>query len=182
MQGAAQPQTFRVYPTDHRPTHNTATAISSEERVGNIVYQVFSRRGEPKSQLFRVQVGEYVGGKLVKTWNYGIETEADFDGDGQPDYVWYGGDDTTESIVLFMSSGGHYDRTDVIRTAAAAWEHDFKRRAPDLAALDGEYGVASVVVERSNAHLTLVVGLGQRFNASKKGAKVFRISQRDFKP
>lgn len=174
-------RTFHAYPTDHKPTHSTATTISTEKRVGNVLYQVFWSRSEPKKELFRVQVGEYVRKELVKTWNYGIETEADFNGDGEPDYVWYGGDDTSESIFLFMSSGGHYDRIDVIRTVAAAWEHGFHRPAPDLSALDGEYGIDTVVVERLDGELTLVVSVGKRLDASKKGTKVLRVPQHDFK-
>lgn len=180
-QQSVQPQKFAVFPADHRPRQQTATLYSSEKRVGKVLYQVFWRRDKPKQELFRVPIGRYIGQELVKLWNCGIEAEADFNGDGKPDYVWYGGDDTSESIVLFLSSGEQYQRTDIIKTASATWEQRFQKRAPDLAGLDGQYGIRSVVLEWSGKELTLDIVVGLRFEEAKKRTLLFRIVQRDFK-
>jgi hypothetical protein len=180
-QDSPPPTKFLVYPANDSPKQQTDTVVSGEKRTGNVLYEVFWRRGQTRRELFRVRIGTYLHQGLIKTWNYGIESEADFNGDGKPDYCWYGGDDTSESILLFTSAGDRYDRTDVVKTASAAWTRRFDKRAPDLAALDGELGIRSIVVERSEAKLTLVVTISARLSQGERQAQVFRIAEHDFK-
>lgn len=174
-------QKFAVYPGYPGPRQQTETLRSSEKQVGKVLYQVFRQRGQPNQELFRVPIGRYFGQELVRLWNCGIVAEADFNGDGKPDYVWYGGDDTSESIVLFLSSGEQYQRTDIIKTAAAAWEQRFQKHAPDLAGLDGQYEVRSVLLEWLSNELNLDIVVGRRFEGVKQRTLLFRIAQRDFK-
>jgi hypothetical protein len=172
--------TIQIYPSGPKVLHDSPTIISSELRVGDTLYQVFRRRGEPNKELFRVQVGSYVRKELVKWWNYGIEMEQDLNGDGQPDYLWYGGDDTSESIILFISRGAAYERTDIIKTAGAAWKRRFNKTAPDIASVGGEYGVETVGIEKSRTGLTMIIVLKKRFDASNKTVEL-RITDDRFK-
>ena len=180
-QQSTLPKRFAVFPGYDKPRQRTATLNATEERVGNELYQVFRQRDTLQRELFRVSIGSYAGKQLVKLWNCGIEAEGDFNNDGKPDYVWYGGDDTSESIDLFLSSGKQYQRTDIIKTAAAAWEQRFQKHAPDLAGLDGEYEVRSVVLEWSRNELTLDIVVGRRFEGVEQRTLLFRIARRDFK-
>ena len=93
------------------------------------------------SELFRIEVGRDYGGQLVKLWNYGIAEEADFNGDGKPDYSWYGGDDTSSGAAFFLSTADGYQRIDVLKTAKAAWRRRYHSKSPDIEDSDCEYGM-----------------------------------------
>jgi len=114
----------------------TKTVTSTEIYVGKpnqkAVYEVFWSRTKPKRELFRIEVGRSFDGQLVRTWFYGIVDEGDFNGDGLPDYSWYGGDDTGEEMYLFLSSNSGYKRIDLVKTVEAAWHRRFKKPSPDL--------------------------------------------------
>ena len=179
-QQSLTPQKFVVFP-GHRPTRQTVVFDSKEEREGETLNQVFWQRDNPNRELFRVRIGSSIGRELVKLWNCGIVANSDFNGDGKQDYVWYGGDDTSQSIVLFLSAGEEFKRTDIIKTASAAWERRFQKSAPDFGSLDGYYGIRSVVVDWSGKELTLDIVIGQRFEGEKKRGLLFRVSQSDFR-
>jgi hypothetical protein len=149
--------------------------------MGKSIFQVFWSPTTPTQELFRVRVGTLVGQDPVKWWNYGLCDEADFNGDGKPDYVWYGGDDTSFELYLFLSSSNRYQRIDVLRTVQAAWQRQFHKKAPDLAAT-GEYALGNTILERSKAGLALLATVEHHGPAgATEGAIRFRIRQADFK-
>ena len=133
----ASPVEFHLYSVDKgciciRTTAETSTIRASEKTLGKIAVQIFSARNSPGQELFRVRIGEFHGSDMVKWWNYGIVDEEDFNGDGTVDYSWYGGDDTSFVMYLFMSSGHGYFKVDVLKTLEAAWKRRFYVKAPDF--------------------------------------------------
>jgi hypothetical protein len=160
----------------------TRTATASEIRSGKAMYEVFRSRTVPPRELFRVRVGTVVSGDVVKWWNYGIADEADFNGDGRPDYSWYGGDDTSFAMYLFLSSGDQYRQVDVLKTIQAAWRQRFHTAAPDLADLGGDYNLRDTVLDQTEAGLVLLVTVDRASDGSKTKSYRFRIPEADFKP
>ena len=146
-----------LYPFKGKVSKNTKTAVSREVRVGKRLYEVYSRPGSPNAELFRVEIGDFATGKLVKTWNYGIATEIDLNGDGEPDYLWYGGDDTSEIYLLFCSAGGKYDRVDVIKSARETWRNRFHKTAPDFADLGGKFHISEISWSEPDRSLLVTV-------------------------
>jgi hypothetical protein len=183
-QGPAQTKRFILYQTDRSfgcvAETNTATAM--EMSAGKTIYQVFWSRTTPRRELFSVQVGKYVGQDAVKWWNYGIADEIDFNSDGLPDYLWYGGDDTGYALYLFLSSDGGYKRTDVLKTVQAAWRQRFHKAAPDLGGDLGGYTPGDTVLERLGAGLVLLATVEHKsFEGVTTATYRFRIRQPDFK-
>src|SRR2546422_1187188 len=134
---------FRIYRIDEgcvciNTKAETSTIRASEKVIGERAVQIFSPRNSPKQELFRVRIGKFSGSDMVKWWNYGITDEGDFNGDGTVDYAWYGGDDTSFVLYLFMSSDHGYAKVDVIKTLEAAWKRRFHVIAPDLTVSGGE--------------------------------------------
>lgn len=168
----------------------TKTVIATEINVGKaaheVVYQVFWSRTTPKRELFRVEIGDYSSGALIKTWHYGIAAEGDFNGDGLPDYSWYGGDDTGEERYLFLSSDSGYKRVDLLKTVEAAWQSRFNKPPPDLGDLEGKYELDDLELENSSVGLVLdaTVRPNPISVTSKTTKRIyrFRIAQADFKP
>jgi len=168
----------------------TKTAIATEINVGKathkVVYQVFWSRTTPRHELFRVEIGDYSSGMLVKTWHYGIAAEGDFNGDGLPDYSWYGGDDTGEELYLFLSSDSGYTRVDLLKTVEAAWQRRFNKPPPDLGELEGRYELDDLELENSAAGLVLDATVRPNpISATPMTTKRtyrFSIGKVDFKP
>lgn len=186
-----QPQSgaqFPLYQTDKacaciRTKKNTATISATETRTGRSIYQVFWLRGTPRREQFRVKVGSYVNEGLVKLWNYGVVKEADFNGDGIPDYAWYGGDDTGQEMYVFLSgTDGHYSQVDVLKTVQGAWSRRFQKKAPDLGEIGGVYAMTRTTLIRSPEGLSLAATV-QRSSSdgATKETYDFRIGQADFK-
>ena len=154
---------------------------STETSNGKSIYQVFWSPTTPTQELFRVKVGKFVGQDPVKWSKYGVCDEGDFNGDGTPDYAWYGGDDTSFELYLFLSSGNRYQRIDVLGTVQAAWQRQFHKKAPDFAAT-GEYALGNTILERSPAGMALFATVEHQSVAGvAEGTFRFRIGQADFK-
>ncbi len=182
----SSPVEFHVYRIDEGCVcikAETSTIKASEKILGKTAVQIFSRRNDPEQELFRVRVGKFVGSDMVKWWNYGITAEGDFNGDGTVDYAWYGGDDTSFVLYLFMSSEQGYAKVDVIKTLEGAWKRRFHVLAPDLTASGGEYEISHVLLRRIPSGLTLVTRI-KRMNpgGETEGTLTFKIAQADFKP
>jgi hypothetical protein len=166
-----------------RAKHETASTSAKEEHIGNLVYQVFWSRTIQKHELFRVAVGSSTGHDAVMLWNYGIANEGDFNGDGVPDYAWYGGDDTSFEMYLFLSTGSQYERIDIVKTVQFAWQQRFHTSARDLGELDSRYSLDNIVLQRSEAGLVLFAEVIQsEVNGTIKGTYQFRITRADFRP
>lgn len=131
---------YRLFPEDFSCScivakKKTKTVEGSEVTVRDKVFQVF-KDCKSKRELFRV----YLGSPKLKWWHYGISLEGDFNGDGVPDYSWYGGDDTSDELYVFLSSDGAYKKLNVYKTFEAEWARTFHKRVPDFAGFgqDGE--------------------------------------------
>jgi hypothetical protein len=136
-----------------------SSAVASEQRVDNTLYQVFHARTGEHQELFRIAVGwdrKDPKDPFNRTWVCGISEEGDFNGDGQPDYSWYGGDDTTVDYYLFLSGPGGYHRVDLVKTTQAAWKRRFKKVAPDLYALDSDFHIRNMYLIPSESGLSLL--------------------------
>jgi len=133
---AEPPSSIHLFQTDHPlcgsaklPCHS---ADAREVMENGKIYQVFSRKGDAAAELFRVPIGD----RRAKYWRYGVSTEFDLNGDGVQDYLWYGGDDTEQSIHLFLSNGQGYKDYDVIKLAEAAWREREHKKAPDFGSME----------------------------------------------
>lgn len=146
-----------LFPQKARPQRATRTVKSVDKRVGDQFYQVFYFRKEPKHEAFRIQIGFYDKGQLVSDWFYGIVLEKDTNSDGKLDYVWYGGDDTGQRLLWFLSKNNGYECVDIYKSAEAAWQRRFKKAPPDLGEVGGENMAANVVWNRASRLLTVTV-------------------------
>ena len=179
---------FRLYVEDKScvcisTKKQTKTITAFETRSNKFVYQVFRSRFDTKRELFRVKVGRFEGSEVLKLWNYGIAEEADFNGDGLPDYSWYGGDDTSSEMYLFLSSTNGYVKVDLIKTLRSAWKERFHSAAPDLAAADCDYQLQNVFLRRSESGLVLLANIGPNpLFGNKNRTYSFRVGETNFMP
>jgi hypothetical protein len=140
--------------------------------VGKWVYQVFYFRSAPQQEAFRVEIGSYEKGQLVKDWFYGIVVEKDMTSDGEPDYVWYGGDDSGQRLLWFRSSKNGYACTDVFKTAETAWKKRFGRAAPDLGEVGGDVQVALVTWDEAAQFLNITIESSQEAHVRKVNLRI----------
>ncbi len=169
----------KLFPGGGQPRKETARLTSRELRVGDKLYQVFMLRNESRREAFRVDVGFYTEGQLVSDWVYGITLEKDMNGDGTPDYVWYGDDDTGLRLLWFLSSGGHYDCINVLKTAERAWTKRFAQPAPDLEEVPGDDAVDEVTWDRGTRLLTVSVEI-DRMDPAKAHKVLLHVPPADF--
>jgi hypothetical protein len=158
---AQTPSKTKLYPSDVKPRKNTTSLVSSEQRVGAVLYQVFYHRGQRTHEAFRVDIGSYNKEQLVSDWNYGIIGEKDATGDGIPSYVWYGGDDTGQRLLWFLPKDGHYECINIFKSTESAWKKKFGRAAPDLGEVFGDYMVDDVTWDALARQLTVSVGANE---------------------
>jgi hypothetical protein len=190
-QDAKETRRFLLYRADRgcvciKTRKATATIRATENRVGKpahqVAYQVFWSRTLPRRELFRVAIGGYYNGQGDQWWNYGIVDEADFNGDGVPDYSWYGGDDGGGVSYLFLSSSDGYKRVDIEKTVEAAWKKRFNKPAPDLSDSGSDYGVIERVLLRSEGGMVLhATVLHETDDGKIRRTYRFDISQEDFR-
>jgi hypothetical protein len=163
-----------------------SAAVATERRIGNTLFQIFRSRSGAQGELFRVAVGWYRDNdpkdNFNQTWNYGIVDEGDFNGDGKPDYTWYGGDDTSEEEYLFLSTDDGYRRVDIVKSAQHAWEKKFKSDAPDFGEVFGNSKLDSIVLSRSPVGLVLnaVAKFDPQDYRKKSAVYSLRIVEADF--
>jgi hypothetical protein len=69
-------------------------------------------------------------------WVYGLVREADFNGDGIPDFSWHGGDDTSDGNLAVLSSPGGYRKVDLEATLRREWRRRFPSDPPDKSLTD----------------------------------------------
>lgn len=99
-------QSFDIFPLENisrgirTPDREASSVSHSEIEVGGRVYQVF-RDKKIGREKFRVDIGT----PEVKWWTYGIKGEGDLNLEGKRDYIWYGGDDTSHVLYVFLSHG-----------------------------------------------------------------------------
>jgi hypothetical protein len=152
---------FPLYKVDDscsciRTKKETKTARAVNITVGTSVYQVFHERTKPDRELFRVKIGEVVNSQVLTRWNYGIVDEGDFNGDGLPDYSWYGGDDSGDEMYLFLSSSNGYKRINVYKTLQVAWTRQFHTQAPDFTSPEPENQITDIHIERIGSKFSIV--------------------------
>jgi hypothetical protein len=156
-----------LYPSTAKPRKSTVSLTSAEHRTGKVVYQVFYLRDDPKREAFRVEIGSYDKEQLVKDWSYGIILDKDLNGDGVPDYVWYGGDDTGQRLLWFLSKEKKYGCINVFKTAEAAWKEKFGRAAPDLGEVGGNDLVDDAIWDGQTLTVTVLVDTWEQSKTHK---------------
>ncbi|HMF90143.1 MAG TPA: hypothetical protein VKL40_05835 [Candidatus Angelobacter sp.] len=98
----------------------TRTARPKLVKRGKQFFQVFTNKKTGR-ELFRVPVGN----EEAKYWVYGVMQEADFNGDGIPDFCWHGGDDTSQENLLVLSSPSGYRKVDIYESLQREWKRRF---------------------------------------------------------
>jgi hypothetical protein len=160
----------------------TPTVTSSETTSGQTISQVFYSKTGQRRELFRADIGFVINSERVKLWNYGIVSEGDFNRDGLPDYFWYGGDDSGESMHLFLSSKRGYTKVDIHQTLKAAWKQRFNRESPEWANVDSDFLIGEIYIEDAAGGLVLFVTVDPGpLNSVDKNSYEFRIRPSDFK-
>ena len=113
---------FELYPvesnmgrTDLRLDETRSARPIIVKRAGHIFQVLIDKR--TGRELFRVNVGT----PEAAYWVYGLVREADFNGDGVPDFSWHGGDDTSELNLLALSSPRGYRKVDINATIEREW-------------------------------------------------------------
>ena len=99
----------------------TRTARPRTIQRGKRYYQTILDKRTGR-EIFRVLVGT----DEATWWVYGLVQEADINGDGIPDFCWYGGDDTSELKLLVLSSPSGHRKINVNETL----KHEWRRRFP----------------------------------------------------
>jgi len=123
------PQDSKMGRTDLKQDE-TRTARPKTVKRGKRFYQVITDK-RTGHELFRVSVGTDEG----TWWVYGLVQEAEINGDGIPDFCWYGGDDTGELKLLVLSSPSGYRKVDVNETLKREWRRRF--RSERLESIEG---------------------------------------------
>jgi hypothetical protein len=146
---------YHLFPVDKSCTctvakARTKTLESSELTKGKKVFQVFRDR-KSKRELFRLELGS----PDLKWWHYGISLEGDFNADGIPDYSWYGGDDTSDEIYAFLSSGDSYRKLDIYKSFELEWTRTFHKRVPDFADFGLDFHLEDIRLIRDPTGLVL---------------------------
>ena len=149
--------------------------ISYEFRSGKAIYQVFKSRTTGR-EVFRVGIGE----DKARYWNYGLVEGADFNGDGVEDFSWYGGDDTSDEMFVFLSSRSGYRKLDIYATLARYWVHRFHKSAPDFAALDSKFRVNEIALIGNRDGLWLAATVGPETASTQAKQISFKVPQSEF--
>ena len=115
---AQSPARYEIFPSDPachciKTHHETKLVRATEASFGHTILQVFQNR-QTGRELFRVPIGWIDNGRADKWENYGIASEFDLNGDGVPDYSWYGGNEASFEMNLFLSSRTGYRKIDLI--------------------------------------------------------------------
>jgi len=117
---------FELYPadsnmgrTDLRLDETRSARPIIVKRAGHIFQVLIDKR--TGRELFRVHVGT----PEAAYWVYGLVREADFNGDGVPDFSWHGGDDTSELNLLALSSPRGYRKVDIDATLEREWRRNY---------------------------------------------------------
>jgi hypothetical protein len=158
----------------------TDTIQSREVTERGRLWQVFQKRGTSR-ELFRVDLGD-AKPEAPRPWNHGIVVEGDLNGDAQPDFSWYGGDDTSEALYLFLSSPHGYSQINIIKTLQQAWKHRHHTSPPDLAALGNDY-TFDFKVEEQKGRVSILAVVHRLSQARKPiSSERFTIPEQQFLP
>jgi hypothetical protein len=117
------------------------------------VFQVF-RDTRTGRDLFRVPIGSRSGNEVTRYWHFGLTARGDFNHDGVEDYAWYGGDDTSDDMLLILSSSRGYRIVDLLETLANEWVRRFHSEKPDLKEAGFPLGIT---FKLENGHNDLVL-------------------------
>ncbi len=156
----------------------TATARSILKKQGTHVFQVLINKRTGR-ELFRVQVGTTEG----TYWVYGLVQEADFNGDGIPDFSWHGGDDTSDRSLAVLSSPNGYRKVDIEATLRGEWRRRFPSDPPDKSLTDDPIFSDMKLVRKSGR--LLLQGIIRysdisRSDGSKDYEHLLRVKEQNF--
>ncbi len=162
-----------------RTRKETSTVFPKELVSAGRVWQVFSNsRGQ---ELFRFDIRFFDAKEgEVKFWNYGIVIERDLNADGRSDYSWYGGDDTSDRMILALSSAQGFKLVDVQKSASQAYALRFKTGPPNLVDLGQEFRFDAVFIEPSRNPVLEAVVHHYDYKSNKESTVTLTIPQRAF--
>ena len=152
----------------------TATARPISIRRGKHIFQVLINKRSGR-ELFRVDVGT----TQATYWVYGVVREADFNGDGIPDFSWHGGDDTSDKNLVVLSSPGGYRKVDIDATLRGELKRRFPSDPQDDGVTDGP-GFSAMKLVRKSGKL-LLQGI-VRYSDVRHGDSEYllRVSEKNF--
>ncbi len=159
--------------------------VEKDHRIGNRLYQEYWSKDEPARKLFSIAYGTYYKKDgLLTYWFASMKDECDMNGDGIPDYMWYGGDDTSQEEWLFYSVGQEYKSVDLYKTAEQAWLKQFKTKAPDFGEVGAEIFVDFTFVSNAQGNFLEAEAYNNDDSVDKKSRVVKRyvINEKDFVP
>jgi hypothetical protein len=123
------PSEYVIFPPEKITNPSSADPLLDTRRVEDAgrLWEVYADPST-KRELFRVDIGT----SKVHWWSTGIWASSDFNRDGRMDYVWRGGDDTSEQLLVVLSSKSEHRLLDVFGTLDREW----LRTYPKLPAAD----------------------------------------------
>lgn len=133
--------------------HTGSRDIKTSTRL---YHQFFDKAS--KRELFRIEYGRKLEGQWVAYWSYGLIAHGDYNKDGQEDFYWSAGDDTSSEELLLLSTPTGYQRINIMASLRIAWQIRYKTPPPDFALLDSPYEIATSL-ESSGSSLTLIADL-----------------------
>jgi hypothetical protein len=179
-----RPVEFELYSADSNMgrtnlVHDeTATARPVVMKQGSRVFQVFIDKRTGR-ELFRIDVGT----SKATYWVYGLVREADFNGDGLPDFSWHGGDDVSDKNLVVLSSPKGYRKLDVEASLRGEWKRRFPAESAKRSLMD-EATFSDMKLVRQSGKLVLQGIIRYSDLASGDGVKnyehLLRVNERDF--
>jgi hypothetical protein len=151
--------TIELFPMDQtcaciKPLTSIPGLRAVERVEGRMIFQVFQDRRTGR-ELFRIGIGSKERTGDLRYWLYGIATRGDFNRGGLEDYSWHGGDDTSKSLYLLLSSEDGYRRIDVLDTFERVWQRMYRSAKPDFAVGSGPLSLGAITLERGMDGLIL---------------------------
>ena len=170
---------INLWPENAKYRKSTKSLVSSERRVGDTLYQVFSFRNGLKREAFRVEIGFWNDGMLQTSSAHGVIVERDMNGDERPDFVWESDDFEYQRLFWYLSQGSKYLRINLLKTVGQAWQKKFGGETPDFGEIGPEYRVDEMLWDWKAKILTVMVGPNDEGH-SKADDFIFKISPSEF--
>ncbi|MBA3975242.1 MAG: hypothetical protein C0504_13630 [Candidatus Solibacter sp.] len=161
-----------------KPLQKVPGLVWIERRVGSRHFQIF-RDSQTRQELFRFRIGRRIEGQWVKLWRYGIAAHGDFNGDGVRDFSWHGGDDTSDSMYVVLSSASGFRTVDVNATMEEAWTRRYGGKAPNFTLQDDAW-IRAVQLERTGEEMSLLISVVDGRKLPKLTFLRFLVEQSQF--
>lgn len=150
-----------------------------ETALGDNLFQLFLHPST-RRELFRAH---FASRSPLQSWRYSrthLCLFADLNGDGLPDYTWFGADDANRDMLLFLSTpSGSYRTIDILHTVQQAAARQSKDRfVPDLHTDYVLYDL-KILARPSSLFLSCRLSGGP---TPRKAFSLYLIPEKDFLP